>query len=120
MKVKHMILLACSQLLGACASVPPQQGSCTVYLEKYVVGNAEADANKNFRSKTKYLLGIQGYSVTFPGVTDPLLPQRIGYRVLDGTSDAIIDESCASYQLRAKEYAERYNRHLLQLMIPKP
>jgi uncharacterized protein YceK len=115
MKMKYLVLLV-AQMLSACASVSTLQGACTSYLEKIVLANAEADAEKAFRSGQKRVLGIQGYTIIFPGVKNPQLPQRIGYKIMEGTSDAISDKSCDKYQSTAIDYVARYNIRILQLL----
>ena len=49
-------------------------------------------------------------------MADPELPHKMGYKILEGTSDAIADGSCERYQKRATEYARRLNIHLLTLL----
>jgi hypothetical protein len=67
------------------------------------------------RSGAPYLLGIQGYALAFPGVDDPGVVQRIGYRIMEGTTDAIKDESCRRYRTLAIQYAGRFNRRIVEL-----
>jgi hypothetical protein len=73
-------------------------------------------AERLFGEKSPQFLAVQGYVIQYPGVTDPSLVSRLGYKVIDGTSDAVEDESCRIFQKEAREYATVFNRKLIELI----
>jgi len=103
-------------LCGACTSLHPMPAApCQIELTA-LAEDPEARARAGVASGAPYFLGIQGYSVTFPGVDDLSAVRRIGYRVLGGTSDVVSSGPCRGYQGRATAYAERFNRTVIDLM----
>ena len=103
-------------LVSGCQSPAMPSGECQPRSEKLAARNPEAEAELAIRSASPYLLAVQGYSISFPGVDDPQVAMRIGYRTLEGTGDAIRDESCRAYQRAAMRFAERFNRRLMVLL----
>ena len=58
------------------------------------------------------LLAVQGYAIHTPGVSEGARSRE--YVILPNTSDAPTDRSCFRYNRRAADYAERYNRRILE------
>lgn len=76
----------------------------------------ETRARAAVTSGSPYILGIQGYSLTFPGVDDLAVVRTIGYQIIEGTSDVAQSGPCRDYQGRAMTYAERFNRTIISLL----
>jgi hypothetical protein len=96
------------------------EGKCRPFLEALARQSPEAKAEASVASGAPYLLGVRGFTVAFPGA-DEEAAAKIGYRIIEGTSDAFEDDSCQLYQLRAEKYASRFNRRLLRLIAnPRP
>jgi hypothetical protein len=80
------------------------------------------DAQKALVSNDHRLVGVYGYVLSIPGVqTSQWLTyqQRYGVRPIEGTSDALEGEEHERLVRMAREYAERYNRHVLsQVQLP--
>lgn len=62
------------------------------------------------------LVAVYELAIEVPGVNDEELIRRLGYVVLEGTSDAPQDTSCEQYQEEATSYARRYNRRMMELV----
>ena len=96
------------------------EGQCRLLLEALTRQSPEAKAKASVALGTPYLLGVRGFTVSFPGA-DEGTAAKIGYRIIEGTSDAFEDDSCRLYQGRAKKYAGRFNRQVLRLIAnPRP
>jgi hypothetical protein len=78
--------------------------------------NPVAEADAAFRLGAPRFVGVYGYSISFPGVSDDALVRRIGYRAIEGTSDFIRSEGCRQFQIQAVDYAERHNLRMLELL----
>jgi hypothetical protein len=113
MKIAALIVIFTT---AGCISAASQPGKCQPYLNALSAKDPAAEAEQVVRSKNPHLLAIQGFSFSFPGVDDQETPVRMGYRVMEGTTDAIWDESCRIYQRRATRYAEIFNRRVMELM----
>jgi hypothetical protein len=121
MKLTLIILGLVLAMASGCRSAPLLPGKCQAHLEALSAREPLREAEQAAHSASPYLLGIQGYSISFPGVQDPQVALKIGYRVLEGTSDAIPDQSCKDYQLRALRFAEVFNRSVMTLLgKPQP
>jgi hypothetical protein len=94
--------------------MPP--GQCGTFAENLAARDPIGEAEQVARSGAPYMLAVQSYSVSFPGLDDPQVALRVGYRTLEGTSDAIRDESCRAFQAQARRFAERYNRRLMSIL----
>jgi hypothetical protein len=106
--ISALLLLSCTS--GA-TSAPGKCAAETRALQK----SPEKEAQAAVHSGAPYLLAVQGYTIELPGVENNADALRIGYRILPGTTDAIEDESCSIYQERAREYAARFNRKVIEL-----
>ena len=81
------------------------------------VGQSTARAEHNcIKMGDLRFVGIRGYAVEVPGVGENKLTQEQGVRIIEGTSDAITGEQAAKFQEKAKSYAEKYNRLLLDYL----
>jgi hypothetical protein len=102
--------------LSSCSTVPQgPAGHCRPFLEALEAQAAEATAKASVAAGKPYILGVNGFTLTFPGA-DYELARRIGYRVIQGTSDAFEDQSCRHYQRAAEKYAKRFNQIVLGLL----
>jgi hypothetical protein len=81
------------------------------------LADPEQDADQHLADGDRRAIGIQGYSISFPGLPpDASIPldQESGYRTIDGTSDCVIGPRHMELIEIATRYAERYNRHIWQ------
>jgi hypothetical protein len=86
-------------------------------LERLNLTEPERDAAGHLANGDKRVIGIYGYSISFPGVPDDAsisLLEPSGFRTIEGTSDCVIGRRHAELILVATQYAERYNRYILQ------
>jgi hypothetical protein len=120
MKLVNFALFTIAMLTCGCLSTKASAGKCTAYLHSLAGEDAISKAERIASSGNPYLLGIQGFSLSFPGVDDPQAPQRVGYKIMEGTTDAIEDDSCWTYQRQARRFAERFNRRVLDLLRRDP
>jgi hypothetical protein len=77
----------------------------------------ENDAERCLAAGDTRIIGIYGYSVSFPGIPDVAWMRVIAeetFRAVEGTSDCVIGERHMALISVASNYAERYNRHLWQ------
>lgn len=103
-------------LLNSCASVPgATEGQCQPFLLSLSTEAPEDKAESSVASGRPFLLAVKGFTLSFPGANE-LAAQKIGYQVLEGTSDSFADKSCQFYQRKAEAYAKRYNTRVLQLL----
>ncbi|HET9638333.1 MAG TPA: hypothetical protein VFP12_03925 [Allosphingosinicella sp.] len=112
-------LIAISQLLWACSSTVAPRAGCEAYLQRLLEKNPEVEAERIALLPTPYILGIQGYTITFPGTEDSPYAHKLRSEAIEGTSDSNLDASCVLYQRKATDYAQRYNRRLLRLLQDK-
>lgn len=104
-------------LLPACKSPPePEAGECGRGIRSLVGVSPEQRAEISFRSGAPKFLAFHGFVIVVPGVDDPYLIQRVGYDVIEGTSDYARTAECHASHVAARRYAERYNRRLVELM----
>jgi hypothetical protein len=98
-------------LMAGDRSIPP--GECTKFLDQLQEKDPVAEADSNFRAGDRRLRGVRGVGIFFPGLPDELvvkLVPQLGYRMIEPTSDAIADDSCAEFQSAAVDFAEAYNK----------
>jgi len=120
MNARAKTLCVCVLLaLAGCdnqVKAPGSKGKCSEYASRLPT-DPEAAATRRYVSGLKQFLAVQGYAVEVPGITDKVLIEKLGYRVLRGTSDAFEDESCSEYQKKATAYASRYNFKIRELHL---
>jgi hypothetical protein len=75
------------------------------------VGPVEAARRATAAGDTSFL-GVAGYAVLVPGVTNPCVLARWGQSVIRGTSDASRTPGHARFQERAQHFAAAYNQAL--------
>jgi hypothetical protein len=66
---------------------------------------------KDFR-----FVGIRGYTLEVPGIERKDILTRYGIKVIEGTSDAIVDKEDGRLQKLARDYAKRYNALLMEYL----
>jgi hypothetical protein len=73
--------------------------------------NPTNDANEAIRRDDLRFLAVNGYTITVPGIEDyhERFESKYKYRVIEGTTDAISNESDHKLQSMAIEYARSYN-----------
>ncbi|HEV7692370.1 MAG TPA: hypothetical protein VGO52_16150 [Hyphomonadaceae bacterium] len=83
---------------------------CSIRLEK-----AEADAERALKAGDTRVLGVYGYSVTFPG-TSPKDWETFheAYRGIEGTSDMMYGDDHVALISNATDYAAIYNMFILK------
>ena len=99
---------------SACSSITSMPAAPCEIEQTSLAQDPETRARDAVASGAPYILGIQGYSLTFPGVDDLSVVRWIGYRILEGTSDVVRSGPCGDYQGRATTYAERFNRTVIR------
>lgn len=114
-------IAAMSLASTSCMSVAvPSPQPCDSLLSSLARQDPVAQAEAAMASGAPYFLGVHGFTIRFPGVEDAALVESTGYRVVEGTSDALEGPSCRLYQARATEYAARFNRRMLELISRSP
>lgn len=119
MIINSIRLVLIAQIFGGCSSVAVPQGKCTIYSQRLLEKNSEVEAERVALSDSPYILGVQGYTTTFPGTEGSPLSLKLRSEVIEGTSDSHLDASCTLYQREASDYAQRFNRRLLKLLQEK-
>ena len=79
------------------------------------LADPEHDADQRLAEGDQRVIGIHGYSVSFPGVPpDASIPldQEGEFRTIEGTSDCVLGPRHLELIEIATGYAERYNRHI--------
>ena len=79
--------------------------------------NPTTDAEAALKKNDHTLLAVQGYTWVIPGTDESKkfeYKSRYGVRVIQGTSDAVINKEHLRLIRLATEYAANYNRHLLK------
>ena len=99
-------------LLSACHASPPP-ARCPE-LDRLSVAQAGADARHAFASGDTRLLALGGLVPERPGAEG----LGLAVRYLPGTDD-YTSEACGAARLRARQYAEAYNRVMLGLLPRK-
>jgi hypothetical protein len=84
-------------------------------LKNIKVENAITDAQKAMAVRDFRLLAVRGYTIEVPGVDKPLssIKADFGIRIIEGTSDYMPRPEDQSLNIKAREYAYRYNRTIL-------
>ena len=79
------------------------------------------DANEAVRRNDLRFLAIKGYAVTVPGVEDydERFSLRYGYRIIEGTTDAIRSDQDRRIQEAAVAYATAYNRVIREYVLER-
>ncbi len=73
----------------------------------------EADAKAAIKVGDTRLMATHGFALMIPGITDPALSVAIdnkNYRVIEGTGDDLCSEEHQNLNMKANEYAIRYNK----------
>jgi len=95
---------------------PPLVTALKREIQKMDLDHPEDDAAKNLARGDTRFLGIQGYSVTFPGTPDHpasyKLVQHLGFRVIAGTADKVSGDEHLRLIAIAVQYVGRYNRYI--------
>lgn len=101
--------------LGGCNETNfPLSGTCTEALRS-LPDNPTLAADAAVKSGDIRLIAINDYSQWTPGALDPRLREKHGLIVLKKTSDTPRDSSCEDYQKVAMDFAEQYNRRVLEM-----
>jgi hypothetical protein len=106
-------------VLCACHTVDgPLAGQCDSFRAALAAEKPATKAARVAKEGTPlYLLAVQGYVLQFPGVSDTYRrPPGLGYKILEGTSDAIEDKTCLLYQREARDYATVFNRKIIEIL----
>lgn len=77
------------------------------------VENAAADARRALSRGDRRFASVTGYSRSVPGVEGVGLPELGAYRDVDPTGDVTRSPDQRAFKMRARRYAEIYNRTLL-------
>ena len=96
-------------------SEPPIVRTLEAALEPLNLTEPENDAERHLAAGDQRVIGIHGYSISFPGLPDDAsiaLSEESGYRTIEGTSDCVIGGRHMELIAVATRYAERYNRHI--------
>lgn len=117
-KITYTTLFAVTLLLlPSCRSAPePAPSACGQGIRSLAGVSPTERADNSFRSGAPKFLGFRGFVVEFPGVDDTATVRRVGYLIIEGTSDYAATRECHAANLAARRYAERYNRRLAELM----
>ena len=83
-------------------------------LRRVAVADPKIDLQNSIRSNDFRFIGILGYAVETPGITNYVTVDRI--RVIEGTSDQIQSKEQEELQWKAKEYAKIYNGMLFNFL----
>ena len=85
-------------------------------LHSFEVSSAELDATHAVHSGNLKLLGVRGYAVEIPGFPDvKMAREKYGVSIIEGTSDAIANETCRGLIDQAQIYAKNYNLAVVKL-----
>ncbi|MEO9599796.1 hypothetical protein [Parasphingorhabdus sp.] len=115
--------------LFSCTQAPPSDGlgedsiDCTAFLPQIENKIPANEAQSNWELGNKKFLGIDDYSLSFPGLDEMDLDKREnylnlnGYSVIEGTSDVITSEDCLLFQQQAFAYAKQYNLEIIRLSV---
>jgi len=105
--------------LPASNAIPPAGLGLTALLQselsKLDLQNPEKDLERNLAGGDRRLIGLYGYALYCPGITN-LTPDEIqqhGVRPIKGTSDCIMGAEHQRLTQSATDYATRYNKALL-------
>jgi hypothetical protein len=73
------------------------------------------DARDAIRRDDFRFLAVKGFTISVPGIEshEQQLVKHYKYRVIEGTSDAVIDLEEREIQNKVIEYAAQYNRAIL-------
>lgn len=94
---------------------PPGRNPLNLYSVQFTSPNE--DLKKTLAQQDKRFIGIRSYALVIPGITGGPSNEevkRYGYRVVAGTTDALSAPWQSELQSRARSYAERYNRLLME------
>lgn len=86
-------------------------------LGQFDLTEPEQDAERHFAAGDTRVIGIHGYSISFPGLPDDArisLSEESGFRTIEGTSDCVSGSRHMELIAVATQYAERYNRYVWQ------
>ncbi len=84
-------------------------------IRPFNLADPEADAERHLAAGDQRVIGIHGYSISFPGVPADAsisLSNESSYGTIEGTSDCVIGTRHMELIGIATRYAERYNRHI--------
>lgn len=113
------LLIAIMTLSVRLADAPvAEAGICSPYLDALRQRSPVVEARENVGRGDRHFVGVRGVMILVPGV--PIKPAarlvpKYGVRVIEHTSDAIADDSCANYQGAAVDFAAAYNKEMLAL-----
>lgn len=96
------------------ASAEEKQIEQLRWIEK---ANPTTDAEAALKKNDHTLLAVQGYTWVIPGTDESKKSEyktRYGVRVIQGTSDTVVNKGHLRLVRLATEYAANYNRHLLK------
>jgi hypothetical protein len=111
------LVFALSMAFSVCASASPPATASDSAAVQSLRWLDSADAQRDLSSALgrgdRRFIGIYGFTRLVPGV-DVSLASRYGVRYLRGTSDALESREHARLNSLARNYAERYNKLLLE------
>jgi hypothetical protein len=120
--MKHVLQSILVALIFFCGSsvVMGENKSSDAYMAvdqvaKLNPDTAEADAQAAIGRGDRRLLAVYGFTVEVPGATEkvPVLREKYGLRILQGTGDAIKDPRDQALNKMARQYAKKYNQIIM-------
>lgn len=110
------ILLGLAFLTGACDDIPQNQPHANTTLEETLGKNPETEAADALGRGDHKLMGVRGYALEVPGTDLPIdeVERRFGVVEIAGTSDVYDAPGDRALNERARQYAARYNRYIIQ------
>ncbi|WP_430415735.1 hypothetical protein [Parasphingorhabdus sp.] len=106
----------CSSLVENDQDVP---SACLEFIERLNIVPVKKMFEQQKAGGELKFLAVHGYALSFPGLEKLTyeeadeITEKKGYVVLDGTSDHILDDACAKYQVQAIKYAKQFNQLVL-------
>jgi len=113
-------------VLAACgtarADTPPASSVNVRDVARLRVENAVEDARHAVAMNDIRLFAVYGITIELPGVTDdsPETRKKFGYRIIEGTSDALKDVEERKLNDNARAYAASYNKEIMAEVAKRP
>jgi len=113
------LLIAAMAFSGAaCRKQDPDEVKILRWLDH---ANPVEDAKAALAKGDHRLRGVMGLALTVPGIESMDSRYTLvdyGVKEIDGTTDGLINAEHGRLVLRAREYAEAYNRYIVQAYKP--
>jgi len=103
----------------ACRKQDPEEVKILRWLDK---ANPVEDAKAALAKGDHRLRGVMGLTLTVPGIESMESGYTLidyGVKEIDGTTDGLINAEHGRLVSKAREYAETYNRYIVQAYKPK-